>query len=201
MVSPMSLATALKRVLPFFAPENLAQTKIDYDPKPGETALLIIDVQREYCAPFSRRGTLQTHKISSGIKRLTPAFRAAGIPTYVVYYDEADKPLNKVDFYKLKPGPQDIAVRKYTDSAFRSGKLRELLEQHGRKKLLVCGFNLSACVAQTVEDARREGYDVTLLRDLTGNDSMNSDGQRALEKMSNLGVEISTAKQVLRKLH
>ncbi len=201
MVSPMSLAAALKRILPFFTPENLARTKIDYAPKPGETALLIIDVQREYCAPLGPRGTLKTRKISSDIKRLTPAFRAAGIPTYVVYYDDADKPLGKVDFYKVKPGPQDIAVRKYTDSAFRSGKLRGLLEEHGRKKLLVCGFNLSACVAQTIEDARREGYDVTLLSDLTGNDSMNGDGRRALAKMTELGVEITTAKQALRALH
>ena len=197
----MSLTTALKRVLPFFTPENLAKTKIDYTPVEGETALLIIDVQRTYCAPLGQRGTLQTRKISNDIKRLTPAFRKAGIATYVVYYDEADKPLREVDFYKVKPGPQDIAVRKYTDSAFRSGKLRGLLQEHGRKKLLVCGFNLSACVAQTVEDARREGYDVTLLRDLTGNDSMNANPEAALEKMTEMGVQISTAKQVLKTLH
>ena len=197
----MSLANALRRVLPFFTPENLAKTQINYAPQDGETALLIIDVQREYCAPLGRRGTMKTRKISNNIKRLTPAFRKAGIPTYVVYYDEADKPLRDVDFYKVKPGPQDIVVRKYTDSAFRSGKLRDMLEEHGRKKLLVCGFNLSACVIQTVEDARREGYDVTLLSDLTGNDSMNGNGERAIEKMTELGVEISTAKQVLKTLH
>ena len=124
MVFIMSLTTALKRVLPFFAPENLAKTKIDYAPKEGETALLIIDVQRAYCAPFGPRGTMKTRQISNNIKRLTPAFRAAGVATYVVYYDETEKPLREVDFYKVKPGPQDIAVRKYTDSAFRSGKLR-----------------------------------------------------------------------------
>lgn len=201
MVFIMSLTTTLKRVLPFFTPENLAKTTIGYTPVEGETALLIIDVQRTYCAPLGQRGTMKTRKISNDIKRLTPAFRAAGVPTYVVYYDETDKPLREVDFYKVKPGPKDIAVRKYTDSAFRSGKLRTLLEEHGRKKLLVCGFNLSACVAQTVEDARREGYDVTLLRDLTGNDSMNTNEDRALEKMTELGVQISTARQVLKNLH
>lgn len=196
----MTLAAAIKRMLPFFSPDNLAKTPISYDAKPGDTALLIIDVQRAYCAPLGRRGTLETHRISNNIKRLTPAFRAAGLPTYVVYYDEDNKPIKKIDFYKLKPTREDIVVRKYTDSAFASGKLRETLQAHGRKKLLVCGFNLSACVLETIKDARREGYDVTLISDLTGNDRMNSNPERALEKMTKLGVEITTARQLLKTL-
>ncbi len=196
----MSLATAIKRMLPFFVPENLAQTQLAYTPKPGETALLIVDVQSVYCSRFSIRGSRETRQISSDIKRLTPAFRKAGIATYIVYYDEDNKPLRKVDFYKVKPTKDDIPVRKYTDSAFASGQLRQMLQDHGRKKLLVCGFNLSACILKTVEDARKAGYDVTLLSDLTGNDSVNFNADRAIEKMSKLGVEISTAKQVLKTL-
>ena len=197
----MTLAAAIKRMLPFFAPDNLAQTQLRYAPPAGDTALLIIDVQRMYCDPItSPRGSLQTRKISGQIKRLTPAFRAAGIPAYVIYFDEENKPLKKVDFYKVKPSNDDYAVSKSTDSAFQSGELSTLLMAHRRKKLLVCGFNLSACVLKTVEDARKEGYEVTVISDLSGNDKMNNFAERALARMQEAGATIATSQDVLRSL-
>ncbi len=137
-------------------------------------ALLVIDVQREFCDPRhpERRGNAETVRISNRIAMTVPKFRSAGIPVYAIYYDETLllEP-HQVDWFKFRPAPGDILVPKNRNSAFEGSPIKEILEKNGYRTLLTCGFNRSSCVYATARDARKAGFDVLLLSDLTGNDN------------------------------
>jgi len=195
-----SLREKLEKVFAFFRPENLARQIIKYE---GGVALLAIDVQKEFCDPKGGRGNAETAEISKRIQSLVPEFRKAGIPVYVVYFGSKKKNAADIDFYEFAPQADDVLVAKNDDSAFQGSNIKELLQKNKKKLLLTCGFNLSACVMSTVMDAITEGFEVCLLRDLTGND--NSPGnqkniRRHLKHMRNKGVTIEQSGKVLELL-
>lgn len=165
------LRQGLKQTTEFFAPENLATLLLKYE---GEVALLVIDVQKQFCDPRTCRGNRETKAISHRIKSLVPEFRKLAIPVYAVYYSAASPSSDlKLDFYQFKPSATDTLILKHTDSAFASSNIKDILKKDNKKLLLVCGFNRSACVKSTVEDACQQGFKVCLLNDLIGNDNHN----------------------------
>lgn len=192
----------LAQMQAFFAKENLERTPVKYEPKPGETALLVIDVQEEFCDPNKGRGNRETRQVSKKIKDLIPEFRKAGIPTYVIYFSYTEKQPDKIDFYMFKPDKTDVLIAKDADSAFQGSDIKKILDEHKRTKLLACGFNLNACVYSTVMDARRNGFDVCVLRDLTGNDNENDRSRTAekIKKMRGEGITFKNSDDILQTL-
>lgn len=164
---------------------------------------MIIDTQVRYCDPSGKRGNSQTYSTARKIAELTPEFCKAGIPIYAIYFNHANFQCREdVDFYQFKSAKQDLVIGKESDSAFRECDLEDILNRDGRKRLLVCGFNLSACVYKTVMDALKERrpYEVCLLTDLTGNDNTNDQGTGVakLRDMRNREAVIAKSDQVLR---
>lgn len=158
----------LKKCMEFFKPENLEKLSIKLD----DVAVLVIDVQREFCDSHGDRGNAETEEVSARIQSIIPAFRKAGIPVYAVYFsDEGALPADDVDFHKFRPAPEDTLVAKDNDSAFAGSDIGDLLRRDHKTKLLTCGFNLSACLKDTAEDALEEGFKVCVMKDLTGNDN------------------------------
>ena len=49
--------------------------------------------------------------------------------------------------------------------------LNEALQDHGRKRLLICGVSLDTDVFATACDARAKGFEVWVLNDMTANDN------------------------------
>ena len=67
------------------------------------------------------------------------------------------------------------------------------LRARGIDRLMVAGIATDYCVKQTVLDARREGFDVTVLLDaVTGIDAHPGDVARALDDMSAAGAALAT---------
>ena len=192
----------LAQVREFLTPANQAKTPIKYEPKPGELALLVIDVQEEFCDPKQGRGNSETTEVSKRIKSLIPEFRKAGVPTYVIYFSYKEKKPHEIDFYMFHPDKQDVLIAKNADSAFQGSDIRKVLDEHKRTTLLACGFNLNACVYSTVMDARKNGFDVCIMRDLTGNDNCNDRTQTddKVKKMIKEGITFSDSATVLKKL-
>jgi len=165
-----SFRQQLTRVSHFLKQQNLAEQTIKYK---GDTALLVIDVQKQFCDPNGLRGNKKTDTVSKRIQSIVPEFRDAGIPVYVIYYSKKKKEPSKIDFYKFKPMPNDVLIAKNNNSAFKGSNIKKVLKKDRRKSLLICGFNLNACVKKTVIDARKKGFDVCVLEDLTGNAKIN----------------------------
>ena len=173
----------------------------------GNLALLIIDAQRFFCDPAAGyAGSRETDAKCRAIGSILPHFRKAGVPVYSIYYfsDEfkhcRDNPRD-FRFYQFMPSKKDTLVQKTDSNAFSSSNLDAILKKDGRKSLLVCGFYTSACVSGTVYSARRLGYDVTLLDDLTEDSQGSRQRSLSLDGFRKAGIEITQSADALNKLN
>lgn len=197
----MRLQQQLHQTALFMSPANLAKTKIVYKPTAKDTVLLVIDVQKIMCDPESEFwGTRKTEKISQKIASLLPAFRKAGVKVCPVYFPEKGK---KIDHYAFTPSSRDKVFVKNTRSAFASTAIDAFLRKNKKKSVLICGFNLSACVYETAMDAKARGFDVTILTDLTGNDksrSLHRATAQRMKEMTEKGIKFKPADSALSAL-
>lgn len=153
---------------------------------PSKVALMIIDVQKEFCSQ-DYNGNPQTEQIAGDIARLVPCFRQAGIGVYAIYFEpqamlkKPDK-YHLADFYKYEPVPEtDHVIGKRERDAFSSERLIHSLRKEGHEHVLLCGFNLSACVASTIDGAIESCKSVTLLNDLTCDGGNSQSSAQSLE--------------------
>jgi nicotinamidase-related amidase len=186
------LQQRLKRTSESLKPENLAHLLLKCK---GATAWLIIDVQKEFGDPDhpEHNGNEKSRAISERIQSLAEEFRRVA-PIIALYY----KTDTEIEFYKFEPATGDTVVIKTSDSAFQGSDIKSILDKDGQRLLLTCGFNLSACVQSTVMDARKAGFDVCVLEDLTANtDDIWNDAELSLNQMRRAGAFIAPAQKVL----
>ena len=109
---------------------------------------------------------------------------------------------------ELHPGLEqakvDIVIDKGQDplsqgySGFQDTRLGDLLRERGVHRLFVAGLATDYCVKNTVLDARREGFDVTVVEDaVRGVDVQPGDSERALEEMARAGAHLVTSREIL----
>jgi nicotinamidase-related amidase len=198
----------------FFGVKNVPFRQAD----PREYAHCIIDVQREFCdpqydgfEPRNNRGTERTKKTAGHINNVAAAFRAASVPTVIVYFDHClyEKPVAGGGLYRLEAKEGDIFVPKNHNSAFRSASYRhdyesfgKILREHGIKNLMISGFNLNSCISDTVLDALKDDFKVCVLGDCVGNDgAIYRKGTRArIREMMEQGAVFARSDAALRFL-
>ena len=100
----------------------------------------------------------------------------------------------------------DVVVDKAQDphtqgySSFHGGNLAGVLRERGVDHVFVGGLATDYCVKNTVLDARREGFDVTVVTDaIRGIDVQPGDSQRALEEMRGAGADFTTSQELLER--
>ena len=98
----------------------------------------------------------------------------------------------------------DVVVDKAQDpytqgySSFHGGNLAEILQERGVDHVWIGGLATDYCVKNTVLDARREGLEVTVVRDaIRGIDVQPGDSERALEEMGRAGADFTTSAELL----
>jgi nicotinamidase/pyrazinamidase len=83
-------------------------------------------------------------------------------------------------------------------SGFQDTRLGELLRDRGVDRLFVAGLATDYCVKNTVLDARRDGFEVTVVEDaVRGVDVEPGDSERALEEMQQAGARLATSGEIL----
>jgi nicotinamidase/pyrazinamidase len=94
----------------------------------------------------------------------------------------------------------DVVVDKAQDpytqgySSFHGGNLADVLREHGVDHVYIAGLATDYCVKNTVLDAVREGFGVTVVADaIRGIDVKPGDSRRAIEEMRRAGAEIVTS--------
>jgi nicotinamidase/pyrazinamidase len=91
---------------------------------------------------------------------------------------------------------QDPSSQGY--SGFQDTRLGDLLRERGVDRLFVAGLATDYCVKNTVLDARREGFDVTVIEDaVRGVDVETGDSERALEEMERAGAHLATSREII----
>jgi nicotinamidase/pyrazinamidase len=85
-------------------------------------------------------------------------------------------------------------------SSFHGGNLAEVLREHGADHVYVAGLATDYCVKNTVLDAVREGFGVTVVEDaIRGIDVKPGDSERAIEEMRRAGADLVTSSQLLER--
>ncbi len=165
----------------------------------ARAALLVVDAQQQFCDPVWGRGSLTTLETCRRIRDLAPAFRNAGLPVMGVYFtNEGDTPRERIDYFKFRPAAEDTVLQKTTTSAFASGPTAKHIEDAGYRHLYMCGFNFSACLKATATQAAERGYDVTILRDLSANNTFALKPEDvAADEMRRAGIRFATATDIL----
>ena len=104
----------------------------------------------------------------------------------------------------LEQAKVDVVIDKGQDpnsqgySAFQDTRLGDLLRERGVNRLFVAGLATDYCVKNTVLDARREGFDVTVVEDaVRGVNVEPGDSERALEEMQDAGARLATSDEIL----
>jgi nicotinamidase/pyrazinamidase len=98
----------------------------------------------------------------------------------------------------------DVVVDKAQDpntqgySGFHGGNLADVLRERGVDRVFVAGLATDYCVKNTVLDARRLGFEVTVVEDaVRGIDVEPGDSERALEEMRRAGADFTTSEALL----
>jgi ureidoacrylate peracid hydrolase len=166
-------------------------------PPPGRTALLVIDMQQDFCAPDGAMAGLGADtSVNAEVAGRLPAFvdaaRAAG--SLVVWVRQVARPDLVSPARRaraaamgrsamtvcaegspgtaladgLVPVEGDVQLEKWRYSAFVGTPLHNLLRATGRDHVVVCGTAANVCVDSTIRDAYMADLEVTMLTDLVG---------------------------------
>lgn len=135
-----------------------------------KSALLVIDVQREYMEP-DPFVTCDGDDLIAKCRRLIESARAAGVP--VVYVRHLDKtppsdPAMAAICPAIAPRTGEPVVEKRFPSAFFRTDLEQVLRRLSATTLYVCGLATFGCLNASVMCALCKGYDVTVVRDAHG---------------------------------
>jgi ureidoacrylate peracid hydrolase len=159
---------------------------------PGSTALVVIDVQNDFCAKggyYDKTGADLSFAASAvdRLVRLIDAARDAGVRVIYarnhydpVYISEAQKArLRRVgwdipycrqgtwgaDFYRVAPRPDEVIVTKHRFDAFYGTDLEVVLRVNKIQNLLMTGVATNVCVESTLRSAFFRDFEVVVVED------------------------------------
>jgi ureidoacrylate peracid hydrolase len=171
---------------------NRLKAKVD----PSTTALLIIDMQKDYCCEggtFHRRGfdVRPAQEVADRINRFLSKVRPVlphiahikmtkvGVlssPVSAELYGrlgiERRYDPSYGEFYEVVPAEGETVIPKYTYSGFASTYLDQFLRVNSIKTLVITGIATNVCVDTTARDGFMRGYYVVVPSDLTEGTSL-----------------------------
>jgi nicotinamidase-related amidase len=159
---------------------------------PGNTALIVIDMQVDFCSPagFAAGRGKKLTRIRNIIGKLDIFARTlSDLGVFVVYTkfisgkgitpgNLARAVLSKKyvipcargsggeDLYNIKVPTEAVVIEKPHYDSFAYTNVKQLLSERGIKNLLVTGLRTELCVDATAKRAATEGYDTFIISDL-----------------------------------
>ncbi len=187
-------------------------------PDPSRTALLVIDMQKDFVLKGFALPAEGAEEIVPRVAELVRVARQAGVP--VIFTLEQHRP-NMSDFGielefepphclegsegaelvdHLRPSPGDYVVQgKRRYDAFLGTDLDSLLKCLDRSELLVAGVCTDICVSATVQHARNLDYRVFLVTDCCAGTTA-SRHEAALECLGHVFAYLIDSKQAVEAL-
>ena len=173
---------------------------------PQNSALIIIDMQNIWVHPRGARYLPTSEDIVPKIRQLRDYCHKHGIPVIYLYTTkrrdladvgvfadikpqthDADNEWNNFEntvgaeiLETLKPGDEDIIVKKFRYSGFYGTQLENLLRAKGRDTIAITGVATNVCCDSTARDGAMRDFKVLFLSD--GNASFSQEEQDATLK-------------------
>src|SRR5690625_367311 len=163
---------------------------------PAETALIVIDMQNDFCAPGGYIDTVMKRDVSAAkaivpaLNNLISAARKHGVPVVWVgsdyrpekipYSMQRKLTLRNItqvccepgswgaEWYEVKPLPDEAVVIKHTYNGFTGTNLQSVLQEKGIKNLILTGVQTQGCVESTLREAHALGYVAVVPNDAVG---------------------------------
>ena len=163
---------------------------------PNHTAVLVIDVQNDFCAPGGHteanlgNNVADCQAVVEPIVRLVAGARRAGV---VIIWVKADydrtylsPPIHArqvargianaycvagtwgAEFYRVSPEDGDMVVEKHRHSAFIGTELEQMLRDRGIRTVVVAGVQTHVCIESSLRDASARGYYIVVPADCVG---------------------------------
>ena len=163
---------------------------------PGHTAVLVIDVQNDFCAPGGHtevnlgKDVIDCQAVVDPIVRLVASARSVGA---VVIWVKADynrtylsPPLHArqvargvanaycvagtwgAELYRVSPEDGDMVIQKHRHSAFIGTELEQILRDRGIQTVVFAGVQTHVCIESSLRDASARGYYVVVPGDCVG---------------------------------
>lgn len=173
-------------------PARLPQTAADRL-GPGHTALLVIDMQNDFCAEGGYieavvgKNAAACRAVAAPITTLVGAARAAAVPVLWVRADYRLETLPAgmaarfaaqgqgriccapgtwgADFHGVAPAPGEPVIDKHCYSAFIGTDLDARLNARGIRALVFAGVQTNVCVETSLRDAYSLGFHVAVAAD------------------------------------
>lgn len=184
----------------------------------GKTALLIIDMQNDFCLPGAPFEVPSASQVIPFIKKALEVCRKNGIPVVHVLRnyraDGSDVEITRYESFlqvggacvegtqgaeiveELKPIPGEYLIIKKRWSAFFQTELNSILKRLGIEQVVITGVQTPNCIRGTVWDANSLNYDVIVLTDGTGAKTEEVH-QANLFDMKNIGIKLMTTDQFI----
>jgi ureidoacrylate peracid hydrolase len=185
-----------------------------------EGALLVVDVQGDFADPdvlgdLSEASRAAVANAVEEVLALVDSARASGLEVIWIRGRESDPPWGSVlwllgregredegagvcvpgspghDFWRVAPRDGEVIVTKERYSGFVRTNLEEILLDHGRRWVAVCGLTTECCVASTAWDAIQRDFRVVVVGDASAayDEGMHT---AALESMAeSVGIVVS----------
>ena len=202
-------------------------TKALYERK--DTALLVVDPYNDFMSEGGKlynitKPTADTVGFYANMRKLIPAFRAAGIQVFIVphhrtrptdfnnwmYVNPTQEDTKRKSCFEdgawggefhpeFGPKPGDVIVLEHwAQNGFANTDLDAQLKQHGIQKLVLVGFIANSCVEATARFGMELGYHVTLIKDATA--AFNPEGMTAARVNAKLFAHAELTTDELLKL-
>lgn len=190
---------------------------------PDQCALVVIDMQNDFCAPGGYIGQVMGKDVSGAaavvpvIDGLVRSARQAGVPVVWVGSDystgkipasmqrklalrgitaECCKPGGwGSEWFGLQPQPGEAVVIKHSYAGFAGTSLQAVLQEKGARTLVFAGVQTQVCVESTVREAHALGYTAVVVRDGVGSHSP-ALHDASLTNVQFLFGEVSTADEI-----
>lgn len=158
---------------------------------PKHTALLVIDIQKDFADPNGVRGARggdlsQVEPMIDKLEQLVPIAKDAGVLVlYTQQVFDRDK-LNDLqkeqydldnklimcdpatgghEFYRINPSKKDV-IEKQNFNAFSNPELQKRLDENGVKTLVITGMDTYYCVETAIRNGYDLGYKIVVPEDL-----------------------------------
>lgn len=176
--------------------------KMDINEKldPKHTALIVIDIQNDFCSPegaLGKRGRDFT-VINNALDKLDSVIKSAKASKVLTLYTQQVYDPDKINdlqreqyeldgklitcdintdgykFYNMNPPEKDVYI-KHNFNIFSNIDLQKRLEENNIKTLVITGVDTQFCVETAVRNGYDLGYKMVLIEDCIGNNTKNKD--------------------------
>ncbi len=138
---------------------------------PGNTALLVIDVQWglfQHSTPI-----YQADQLLNNIQALVDCSHQKGVAVFYIQHAGQSTLVEGSQDWKLHPRicpiEGDHLIHKRHGSAFQETPLKDEFQSRNITNLVISGLVTHGCVKATCLDAKRQGYNVILVKDAHSN--------------------------------